>query len=584
MEEPETPETPAPGQPEAADGAEGGEQHRSGLGPRQQRVATLLTQLATTARSFLLYDAHNAAIQRFIGALLDSFVSALEEEGELVLEVQPFEMCFRGEVVYLNRDRERSLAFRLYRDGVRSLKFQDGFDWEELAKLLEILSIRYTGVHQHEDDVVTLLWKANFKHLDIVAVEGFVPEDIDAGKESEWLDDEGSSLPADLDQPMPPLAAAATPAWATVAEAARDALRGAVSAASLPGDCLGLVLRLRPVLDDPVEAAKLSELAHLFGEIRDFLLSDENLAALARFIGVLRELVEAPVPPWDPERPALAAELLRSCADERAVRRLVHSVTAEERTPRPELVQILDQACADPLAAVLAAHASEAGTGPRRVARQLLARYAPGKVELLRQCFETARGEVALDLLRVIGEAGGEAEALFCARQASHPDAEVQEQAIRCLEGMAYSGPMGRALFEGFRRAPPHLRGRLLALMLRSGDRRFVSHLAEYLEREADRLAPQDAAEIGRVLGQLGGAQVLDRWEEWLKPAGLLRKGLRGPLALQVAAAMALGEVGGQEPVRALRAALEAAGPEAGAWIHEALARPQARAGRGAQP
>ena len=166
------------GLPEGAESPqEAGDQEKEGLTPRQQRMAQLLTRLAATARSFLLYDPQNEAIHRFLKVLLEAFVSALREEGPLTFGVLPFELVFEGGPVYLNRDRERSLAFRLYRDGVREIRFRPGFGWEELAKLLEVLSIRYTGVHQREDDIVTLLWKAHFKHVDVVAVEGIIPDD-----------------------------------------------------------------------------------------------------------------------------------------------------------------------------------------------------------------------------------------------------------------------------------------------------------------------------------------------------------------------------------------------------------------------
>src|SRR5437773_12295632 len=90
--------------------ADEGEQKHEGLSPRHQRVASLLTKLATTARSFLLYDAGNAAIQRFLSTLLEAFVATIEEEKTIALAVQPFELRFEGEVVYLNRDREKRLA------------------------------------------------------------------------------------------------------------------------------------------------------------------------------------------------------------------------------------------------------------------------------------------------------------------------------------------------------------------------------------------------------------------------------------------------------------------------------------------
>src|SRR5437773_3356045 len=160
----------------ADEAREGDADLRPGLAARPNRVGKLLTLLATTSRSFLLYDARNDAIRSFLSQLVEGFAETLREEHAIRVEVRPFEIAFEGQPVYLNRDRERSLAFRLYRDGVRALTFHEGFGPEELASLLEILSIRYSGVHQHEDDTVTLLWKAAFQNLEVVALEGVAPE------------------------------------------------------------------------------------------------------------------------------------------------------------------------------------------------------------------------------------------------------------------------------------------------------------------------------------------------------------------------------------------------------------------------
>jgi len=149
-------------------GPEPEEEPRSSLAfrsDRHQRVAEALTLLARTARSFSLYDINNDAIRNFIDRLQLSFETILATDPEIALELSLFEIRWQGEVVYLDRDWERSLAFRLYRDGVRTVTFRRGFGWRDLALLLEILSIRYTGVNQNEEDLVTLLWKAGLRRL-----------------------------------------------------------------------------------------------------------------------------------------------------------------------------------------------------------------------------------------------------------------------------------------------------------------------------------------------------------------------------------------------------------------------------------
>jgi hypothetical protein len=559
---------------------EAGEQdQQAGLSARQQRVSSLLTRLAATARSFLLYDPHNEAISRFIAQLLDQFVSLLADEGPLTLSVQPLEIVFEDAVVYLNRDRDRSLAFRLYRDGVRSLRFRPGFEWEELAKLLEILSIRYTGVNQREEDVVTLLWKARFRNLEVVSVEGILPDDDEPPSlDPRW--NESMALPDDVDMPRPELPTPAAPSFVAIPAETLERLRAEAAPAHVPEDCVALLLRLREELQDPAAKLTFAGVAHLFTEIRDFLLSEDHLSALKSYIGFVWALAGADAPAWDPDRHAALYELLETCGDRRAVRRLLRSVPAHERKLNPELIDVLDRACPDPLAAVAVALQEETGVAVRAVARQILEHYGRNRLPLLEERFKASSGQMASDLLRVMANIGGDDAAALIARQASHPDRVVQDEALWHLENMPYSGAVGRAFFDAFRWTDPVRRARVLGMIARSGDKRFLDLLATFVEAQADGLTAGEAAQIGQVLGELGGETSASRWAEWLTPGGFLRKTLSGPPARQIVAALALSEIRADEAGSILEAALDAADPEVQQWILGALAQRQRNAPR----
>jgi hypothetical protein len=561
--------------PGAESPRDAGDQEREGLTPRQQRMAALLTRLATTSRSFLLYDPRNEAIHRFLTGLLEAFLSALSDEGPLTFVVQPFEILFEGGAVYLNRDRERSLAFRLYRDGLRQLRFRPGFDGEELAKLLGILSTRYTALHQHEDDVVTLLWKASFRCLDVVAVEGIVPDAPD--DEIEVVPEQ--ALPDELDLPRPTLPTPMAPSWTEVPSERLAELCREVSQEHLAEDCLGLVTELGDRLGDPADRMTLGEAAHVFAEMRDFLLSENDLPCLKRFLTLLWRLSVADEPAWDRGRHAALYELIESCGDRPAVARLLRSVPPEARRIEPALMEVLDRACPDPLVAVADCLAEERGHAARATARQLLEHYGKDRLDVLVSRFETTSGGVASDFLRAIAGLDSEEATTFVARQASHRDPAVMDEALWHLEQMPYSGPVGRGIFEAFRVTDAGRRGRVLAMIAKSKDKRFVDLLAGHVESQGDRLSPGEAAQIGQTLGTLGGADSVGRWAGWLRPAGLFRKGLEGPLARQVAAALALSEVPGSAPREALLAALDVAEPQAHQWILGALGQRERRFG-----
>jgi hypothetical protein len=559
------------GGPDPGEGASDAEERQGqGLSPRHHRVAELLTKTASTARSFLFYDARNETIHRFLADLIESFLTTLAAEERIALRVEPFQILFEGQPVYLNRDRERSLAFRLYRDGVRSLTFRKGFDWEELSRLLAALSIRYTGVQQREDDVVTLLWQAQFEHLDIQAVEGIVPEDDAAGEGPSPAAGRLLGLPDDVDLPRPALPPPTGPSWAALTAEALDGLRAEARTEFVSEDCLQLLGRLRAVLRSEESPLAFAQVAHLFTEIRDFLIWEEDLGPLKGFLGLLWEMASEDAPAWDPDRGEQVYELLGSCGDRAAVCRLLHSLPTEERRLRPDLIDVLDRACPDPLAAVADALAEERGPAARAAARQLLEHYGRRRLEFLQDRFAQASGEIASDLLRAIAGIGGEAATAFISRQSSHSDPAVQDEALWHLERTAYSGSVGRALFDAFCWTDSSRRARVLRAIARSNDRRFVDQLVSFLEERGTSLRTEEAAAVGSVLGRLGGEEVVGRFAVWLTPSGLFRKEIQSPLVLQVAAAMALAEIPGSTAETALQAAAGVAGPEAQRWIEAA--------------
>ncbi len=556
-----------------AAGPELDEEVRSSLAFRSDRhrhVSEALTLLARTARSFSLYDINNAAIRSFIDRLQQSFETILTADPELPLELSLFEMRWQGEVVYLDRDWERSLAFRLYRDGVRTMTLRRGFDWHDLAKLLEILSIRYTGVNQNEEDLVTLLWKTGFDHLSLAAVQGFEPEE----GSSEKLNPQGRSrgslaLPDDIDIPMGPMAQPREPEWTEVSPETVAALRDLVSEEALPEDCLKLASIIEQELQEALDPMTFEEVEHVLGEIRDYLVSEGRLAPLLVLARRVRDLYDRPSPSWDPRRKEAVARVLFTFADLRTLRRMVQNVPAETHTLPTEIVAILDLACHDPLSLCADVLALERSASARMLTRQLMEHYGSGRFDWIRERYEHSHGDVASDMLRVMSRLPGERNEVFFALQASNPDTAAQDEALHHLEKMPYSGAIGRWLFDAYRKTDESRRGRLLAIMEKSKDHRFVDLLAEMLQARAEELSLTEAAAAGRVMGRLGGASVIDRCDEWLRASGLLRKSISGPIPRQVAAVTALGEVPGDDAEEILADVEATAGPDVRAIAHE---------------
>ena len=384
-------------------------------------ASDVLLSLARAGRSFLLYDPGNEAIRGFLEDYRDSWQAYARAHGDLDLTVQPFEFLRDGQVVYLERDRERSLAFKMFRDGVRKLTIQEGITWEELTRLLQILSIRFVGVRLQEDDILTLLWKASFANIQVEAVEGFVPVDdedeIAAAASGAALsglgvvaagDGRGASrAPLDFDLPAPELPDAVETFHREIPEDRKEMLREEILGSNVADEVLALCRELLDATADPIDLMSITDCGHFLRETREFLLSEDDLSQL---ISLNRLLAAYSTDPRVDENSRKAAQdLMEGFTSERATRKLLASIDRNANSPPPELLELLSLHPSDPLPTLLDVLAIERTGQPRRMARMLVESYLPERVNAVLKHYRTTTDEIAADLLRILAAKAPEA-------------------------------------------------------------------------------------------------------------------------------------------------------------------------------
>lgn len=259
------------------------------VSPAAQAAGMAVQALARAARSFVLYDAGNTVIRQLLETWRTRGLEALARCGELALEVRPFEMALRGEVVYADPDREKSLAFKLYRDGVRRLTLTPAATWEELLKVLEAVALRYTAVRQQEDDVVTLLRRADLKGVSLVAVEGFVPaeEKPEPGAGDEAAKPRATKPAEGWDTPLPRLPAQGPVAFRPLPGASLAGLRAGESDEALASAAMGLASDLLAEAVRGGWPTPNPDLVAFFAELRDYLLAEGRLAPLRQLVELI---------------------------------------------------------------------------------------------------------------------------------------------------------------------------------------------------------------------------------------------------------------------------------------------------------
>ncbi len=126
-------------------------------------VEELLQALVKALRAHQLYLPNNPVYQKAIETLRAAFRPVWEAQDDLALDVYETELKWEGHVVYSQPSHGESIAWVLYKDGVRAITFLTGVEKEEIIGLLDVLHRARTLQPEDNDDLLTLLWEKDFQ-------------------------------------------------------------------------------------------------------------------------------------------------------------------------------------------------------------------------------------------------------------------------------------------------------------------------------------------------------------------------------------------------------------------------------------
>lgn len=128
-------------------------------------VEELLRSFLKAARAHQLYLPNNPVYRGAVETLRSAFAPIWGQTDELALSFTETEVRWHGRVVLEESGKSSdSLPWLFYKDGVREIRLSRGFEAEELTRLLEILQ-RVRKAAPDEDDLLTMLWEADFSSL-----------------------------------------------------------------------------------------------------------------------------------------------------------------------------------------------------------------------------------------------------------------------------------------------------------------------------------------------------------------------------------------------------------------------------------
>jgi hypothetical protein len=137
-------------------------------------------------RATQLYLPNNPVYQRAVDNIRTAFRQIWQATDDLIFDIGETEMRWEDNAVYSQDQRNESIAWTLFKDGVRSLSFKPGVEDVEIVRFLAVLQQAKNLQADAPDDLLTLLWAEDFQFVTYtfreLASENAVPiERSDAG-------------------------------------------------------------------------------------------------------------------------------------------------------------------------------------------------------------------------------------------------------------------------------------------------------------------------------------------------------------------------------------------------------------------
>lgn len=128
-------------------------------------VSELLQGMVKALRAFQMYMPNNPIYQRAIQNVRAALVPIWAATDELVFTVGETELIWQEQVVYRQLNKTESLAWSLFKDGMRELTIYRGAEDQELPILLATINQARFMAADAGDDLNTLLWAHEFELL-----------------------------------------------------------------------------------------------------------------------------------------------------------------------------------------------------------------------------------------------------------------------------------------------------------------------------------------------------------------------------------------------------------------------------------
>ncbi|MGH7699446.1 MAG: HEAT repeat domain-containing protein [Gemmatimonadales bacterium] len=124
-----------------------------------------MTVLSKGLRAIQLYLPNNPVYQRAVENIRGGFRQIWQSTDDLILDVSETDLRWEDHAVYSQSNKTESIAWTLFKDGVRSVTFKPGVEEQEIVRLLTVLQRAKNLQADAPEDLLTMLWQEDFQFV-----------------------------------------------------------------------------------------------------------------------------------------------------------------------------------------------------------------------------------------------------------------------------------------------------------------------------------------------------------------------------------------------------------------------------------
>jgi hypothetical protein len=528
-------------------------------------VEELIRLIGKAARAQQLYLPNNPIYRGALDTLRAGFGPVWKETDELPLSVLETEIRWYDAVVAGEAGGAKStdnLAWLFYKDGVRELTFQKGVEDAEIVKLLQLIQ-RARKANADEDDLVTMLWEADFTFLKYKYVD-LLQDGSAQGEVADGYEVTASPDPGEIQR-------------ATREAVAESRAAGIVNMADFDATLYFLDEReieylhreIKREYDQDLRGNIISVLLDIFEaqqdpDIRGEIVTDLQTVMLYMLTGghfrsvanLLREayVTSERAPMITPAQRVALGQLQDRLSAADALTQLLQALDETPTLPpEQELAELFDQLRPTALATVFAWMAKTQNDKLRPLLATAAGRLAAANTTELVRLIQVPEKEVSSEAIRHAGALKAQAAVLALSKVLGDPEVSRRQLAVHALTEIASPGAL-QSLERVIEDADRDVRVTTVRALAAHAYRPAVAKLESVVKgrwiREADLTEKMAFFE---AYGSLCGEAGISALDSMLNSKGFITK--KEDAEIRACAAIALGRVGTERATEALRKA-----------------------------